>query len=260
MIESVCISPAINSINNFYNTTSIVSLSPEMSEITITGEKQGLDAAPSGVQEIATIIFNTSSIPAGKNEIRLHNQAIYNDKNHHSPADFIGELAIEAPSQYEKCATPTITIENNNLVIYCETPGVTFHTSIVAVDNQNIIHGENEPIKLLGQYHVTTYSSMSGYTNSDSVTATLAWNKDANITTNVIDMESTRMVLIKKAGDNIMIEGLTSNETIGLYNLNGLMLYNGKCYSESAIIPFSCIPGQIYIVKVGDDAIKYKFP
>lgn len=151
-------------------------------------------------------------------------------------------------------------IENNNLVIYCETPGVTFHTSIVAVDNQNIIHGENEPIKLLGQYHVTTYSSMSGYTNSDSVTATLAWNKDANITTNVIDMESTRMVLIKKAGDNIMIEGLTSNETIGLYNLNGLMLYNGKCYSESAIIPFSCIPGQIYIVKVGDDAIKYKFP
>ncbi len=55
----------------------------------------------------------------------------------------------------ESCATPVITVQDNQLFVACDTEGAKIYTSIVANDQQEIEHKSDEPITLSGQYLVT---------------------------------------------------------------------------------------------------------
>lgn len=255
----VVFSSTISSIENFTNNSVWDAAS---SKLTVTGAYGGKrnPTAPSGVQEFATVKLNTASLAAGEYEIMVSNQSLSNNNDDYSPAEYVGRLIIKAPSQAEKCSTPVISIMNNRLFVHSDTEGASYHTSIVANDHKNIIHGE-EPIELNGQYLITTYASADGYSDSDPATATLVWNKKDDISTELgeIKMDTDRMLLLQSVGDYIVISGTTDEESIYLYDISGNLLYQGKANNASITIPYSCTEGQIYMVKVGASTFKYLF-
>lgn len=256
----VAFSNALTAIENFTNNSS---WNDTASKLTISGVYGGgrRDVpAPGGIQEIAKVKLNTKTLADGEYTIKVTKQLLSNDDDDYAPSEYIAKLIVKASSQKEKCSTPTISIINNQLFVHSDTEKAVYHTSIVAYDHKTVIHENNEPIELGGQYLVTSYASADGYIDSDPVTATLVWNKkDATTGTDVIDMETNRMLILQSDGDNIIISGIEESESIVLYDISGAVLYQGISDSNSFTIPFSCIHGQIYIVKAGSTTFKYLF-
>lgn len=256
----VAFSNALTTIENFTNNSS---WNETASKLTISGVYGGgrRDVpAPGGIQEIAKVKLNTNTLADGEYTIKVTKQLLSNDDDDYAPSEYIAKLIVKASSQKEKCSTPTISIINNQLFVHSDTEKAVYHTSIVAYDHKTVIHENNEPIELGGQYLVTSYASADGYIDSDPVTATLVWNKkDATTGTDVIDMETNRMLILQSDGDNIIISGIEESESIVLYDISGAVLYQGISDSNSFTIPFSCIHGQIYIVKAGSTTFKYLF-
>ena len=258
--NDVVFSETLSSIDQFTNNSS---WNAETNTLIISGEYGGrrADPAPSGVQQVASVKLNTSSLIAGEYQIVVTNQTLSNDDDDYTPEQYVGKLIVNATSQKEQCATPTISISDNTLTVHSDTKGATYHTSIVAHDHQDVIHSEDEPIELLGRYLVTSYASADGYRDSEPATATLIWNKQSDISTGVDDIEvgTDRLLLLQSSGDNIIIAGLSKNEPIVLYDLSGNILYQGTSDYETFTIPYSCVTGQIYIIKVGISTFKYLF-
>lgn len=253
----------LTTVENFTNNSS---WDENTSTLTVSGVYGGgrRDVpAPSGIQKIGTVKLNTSSLAVGEYEIKVANQVLSNGDDDYTPAEYIGKLIVNASTiePTEKCVTPTISVQNNRLYVYSDTKGATYHTSIVASDHQDVVHGEDEPIELVGQYLVTSYASADGYRDSEPAKAVLLWNKKDDVSTGIdeIDMETNRMLLLQSVEDNIVISGISERESIFLYDLSGSMLYQGKSGSTSFTIPYSCNRGQIYIVKVGSTTFKYSF-
>lgn len=256
----VTFSETLTSIENFSNNSS---WDETNSSLSVSGTYGGrrYDPAPLGIQKIATVKLNTASLVPGEYEIKISNQMLSNDENDYTPSDYVGKLVVKSAPDQEKCETPVITVKDNQLFIHSETGGATYHTSIVAYDHKNVDHGDGEPIELVGQYLVTSYASANGYADSEPVSATIIWNKGDDISTSVDEIEigTTRMLLLQSVGNNILISGISANESIVLCDLYGSILYQGLSQSETFFIPYSCITGQIYIVKVGTTSFKYLF-
>ncbi len=82
----------------------------------------------------------------------------------------------------EKCATPTITMENGKLKFGCQTEGVNFiHTVTPATASS---YDDTEGLSLSCTYHVTVYATKEGYRNSDTyaqdVTMSVGMKCDVN--------------------------------------------------------------------------------
>lgn len=256
----VTFSETLTSIENFSTASSRDDANHILSVSGTYGGRR-FDPAPSEVQKIATVKLNTASLAPGEYEIKISNQMLSNDENDYTPSDYVGKLIVKSAPTQDKCETPVITVKDNKLFVHSDTEGATYHTSIVAYDHKDVDHGENEPIELGGQYLVTTYASANGYADSEPATATIIWNKgdDTLVGVDEIEIGTNRMLLLQSAGDNILISGISANETIVLYDLSGTMLYQGISQSEQFYIPYSCVTGQIYIVKVGASSFKYLF-
>lgn len=249
----------LTSIEDFTNNAS---WDVESSELKISGEYGGrrADPAPSGTNEFATVKLNTSSLVPGEYQITITNQVLSNDDDDYTPENYIGYITVRAIVESEKCATPVITIEDNKLIVHSDTEGAIYHTSITAMDHQEAVHVEGEYIELTGRYLVTSYASVYGYADSDPITATLVWNKMADITSvDEVRMEKERMVMLQSVGDAIVVHGVESGEAISLYDLSGTLLFRGEADADRYSIPCVCEPGKLYIVRVGADAIKYRF-
>jgi len=257
----VTFSNTLTSVENFKNNSSWDGTTPKLTISGIYGGGRRDVPAPSGLQEIATVKLNTASLVAGEYEIKVSNQVLSNDDADYTPAEYVGKLIVKATTTKEKCSTPTISIKDNQLLVHSDTNGATYHTSIVAHDHKDVIHGETEPIELSGQYLITTYASADGYSDSEPATAMLIWNKKDDSLSGIDEIEigTDRILLLQSLGDNIVISGITASESIALYDISGTMLYQGKAGSDTFTIPYSCIPGQIYIVQVGTATFKYLF-
>ena len=259
-IDSAAVfSETLSSIEQFTNNSS---WNATASTLIVTGEYGGrrADPAPSGVQKVASVNLNTSGLMAGEYQIIVTNQTLSNDDDDYSPEEYVGKLIVNANTKKEQCATPTISIADNKLTVHSDTEGAVYHTSIVAYDHKEVIHGEYEPIELGGQYLITSYASAPGFADSDTITATLVWNKAEDYTAGIdIGMEKTRLLLIQSVGDCLVISGITKAERIALYDISGALLYQDDCEYETFTIPYVCTHGTIYIIHVGADTIKYKF-
>lgn len=256
----VTFSSELSSIGDFTND---YSWDPSSFKISVTGEYGGrrADPAPAGKVQVATVKLNTAALTVGEYEIKINKQAISNDDDDYTPEEYVGKLIVKSNVILEKCSTPTISIVDNKLYVHSDTEGAVYHTSIVANDHKDVVHGEDEPIELGGQYLISTYASAEGYSDSEPATATLIWNKE-DVSTSVdfdITMDMNRMLLIQSSGNNIVISGLTTDEPIALYEISGATLYQGTANSETFVIPFSCVSGQIYVIKVGTSSFKYLF-
>lgn len=68
----------------------------------------------------------------------------------------------------QKCATPTISIEDGRIKFSCETEGVEFVSNVSTPDTKNYYDAE---LTLAYKYKVTVYATKAGYENSDTATA-----------------------------------------------------------------------------------------
>ncbi|WP_277821223.1 leucine-rich repeat protein [Palleniella muris] len=161
----------------------------------------------------------------------------------------------------EKCATPVITLHGNELVVTCATENARIRTTITSDDMTKVTHQSGEVFSLAGLYLVTSYAKASGKEQSELATAVLVWSKAADMETGVdaIDMNTDRALLIRSVGENIEIAGTSADETISLYNISGQQLYMGKSTTNATTIPVALTHGEVYIIKVGEQSIKYKF-
>lgn len=256
----IIFSNTLEEIENFTNRSSWNNTTNILTVSGVYGGGRRDVPAPAGVQEIASINLLTASLTAGEYQIRILNQMLSNDDDI-TPEEYIGKLIVKSNGTLERCSTPTISIIDNQLYVHSDTEGAIYHTSIVAYDHKDVVHREDEPIELGGQYLITTYASAEGYSNSETTTATLIWNKE-DVSTSVdfdITMDMTRILLLQSYGNNIVISGFTADESVTLYDISGSLLYQGNANSETFIIPFTCIAGHIYIVKVGSTSFKYLF-
>lgn len=256
-------SSALTTVENFTNNSTWEASNSILKIAGVYGGGRRDPAAPAGIQTIGSIKLNTASLAAGEYEIKIANQVLSTDDDDFTPVEYVGKLTVKSNTiePTEKCSTPIISLEGNHLYVRSDTKGAKYHTSIVAQDHQDVIHGEDEPIELVGQYLVTSYASADGYNDSEPVTATLIWNKKEDINTGLYDIEvgTDRMLLLQSAGDNIQVAGIAENESIALYEMSGAMLYQGNSIHTTFTIPYSCTKGYIYIIKVGKMTYKYQF-
>jgi hypothetical protein len=86
-----------------------------------------------------------------------------------------------------RCAAPTITYENGKLLFESETEGATFVSKVTTDDVQQ---AEGAELSFTKQYTITVYAVAEGYSNSETVTATIRWG-DGTIKTDNINVKST---------------------------------------------------------------------
>ena len=70
-----------------------------------------------------------------------------------------------------KCAKPTITFSNEQILFGCETEGVEFHYTISSSDAKSGI--ATQSVALTHKYTVSVYATKEGYENSETATAEL---------------------------------------------------------------------------------------
>lgn len=175
--------------------------------------------------------------------------------------DFKHVSVIPDGSVSTECATPLISILDNQLVVTCETDGAEIFVSLIS--NDQVIEQSfltDAVMTLTGQYLVTAYATC-GTAKSETAQAIIAWAKSAETTgeIDVIETGTARALLVKISGDYIQILGTMAGEEVEVYDLSGILLYSGKTAEETTIIPVALMPGQVYLIRIAGQAIKCAF-
>ena len=158
----------------------------------------------------------------------------------------------------EKCQTPTISYSDKKLTFTSPTEGAEYHYTITDDDVKTEAYSEDGIIDLSATYEISVYASADGYKNSDRATATLYFiNAGLENTTDVLQIEEQRGVLISTDGGYISISGLDDNEKVYLYNLQGVSLAEGTTYAGTVSLNTGNERG-IVIVKIGKQSFKVK--
>ena len=158
----------------------------------------------------------------------------------------------------EKCQTPTIGYSNKELTFTSQTEGAKYHYTITDDDIKTEAYSEDGIISLSATYKISVYASADGYKNSDRATATLYFiNAGLENTTDVLQIEEQRGVLISTEGNNISISGLADNEKVYLYNLQGMSLAEGTACAGTVNLNAGNEQGVV-IIKIGEQSIKVK--
>ncbi|MBQ0049627.1 MAG: leucine-rich repeat domain-containing protein, partial [Bacteroidales bacterium] len=149
----------------------------------------------------------------------------------------------------EKCATPTIALQDGKIVVTTTTKDAKCSTSVTSTDIQST---EATEIELSGVYTITAYASKAGMWNSETATATLVWANPTIGGTGVMSMKMKKALLLRSNGYTITVDGLEEGEMLELYNVNGMMLDKVTCSGTSATLGNGLQKHQIYIIKAGD--------
>ncbi len=158
----------------------------------------------------------------------------------------------------EKCQTPTISYSDKKLTFTSPTEGAKYHYTITDDDIKTEAYSEDGIISLSATYKISVYASADGYKNSDRATATLYFiNAGLENTTDVLQIEEQRGVLISTEGNNISISGLADNEKVYLYNLQGISLAEGTACAGTVNLNAGNEQGVV-IIKIGEQSIKVK--
>lgn len=156
----------------------------------------------------------------------------------------------------EKCATPTITYNNGQLLFNTSTEGATCYYTIT--DN-DVTNGCGDNITLCVTYNVKVYAWKSGYQNSDIATGTLCWI-DTNPTTEGIINEVTqipaRAVFVQANDGFVSVSGLNDSDRVAIYQIDGKQVATAKAYNGSASVATNISKGTPVIVKIGEKTVK----
>lgn len=102
------------------------------------------------------------------------------------------------PTPNPKCATPTISYSNGQLIFDCETDDVKFISSVICVDNGN---HDTAIVSLTTKYIISVYATKDGYDDSDVVSKDFFVrgikgdvNEDGEV--NIADINSTIGIIL----------------------------------------------------------------
>lgn len=113
-----------------------------------------------------TNIFTESHIESAT--LHVPESAINIYKNTEPWSEFGNFMTLDGETlQTPKCATPSISIENNIVKFNCDTEGVEFFSTISVPDAKNY---NNDNLTLSYKYILYVYASKEGYENSDVAT------------------------------------------------------------------------------------------
>ncbi|MBQ3188632.1 MAG: leucine-rich repeat domain-containing protein [Bacteroidaceae bacterium] len=155
-----------------------------------------------------------------------------------------------------KCATPVITYSAGKLNIACDTEGAQFVTTITDSD---IRTHYDSTIELTVTYNITTYATLAGYENSDTIQATLCWIDSTptmeQIGTDISEIASTP-VLVRSSNGNIFVSGAAEGTAIRIYSADGMNVGSAVSSEGETAIPTTLQKGKIAIVAIGNSRIK----
>ncbi len=109
-----------------------------------------------------------ASVPKGTSLTGYVKNIEFNTKdNQKLGIDDISFTIIIPNGDGKKCATPTISMENDKLKFSCETEGVTFYYTTIGLDKKS---GNGSEMSLVSKYQVSVYAAKDGYDNSNTTT------------------------------------------------------------------------------------------
>ena len=154
-----------------------------------------------------------------------------------------------------KCATPTISYSNGELIFYCETEGAkcTYHIKSPDVTYDGTF--SQLLIKpLYAYYSIYCEATAEGYTKSDLAEATLYWLPTEGTFETNINTAETRGVMASSANGFVTLSGLNSDEQVSFYATDGRELGTVKAIEGTA--HFAAQSGTVVIAKIGKESIK----
>jgi hypothetical protein len=166
------------------------------------------------------------------------------------------EIIVKAPL-LGKCATPTISYKDGEIVLTCSTEG-----AIVKSEIKESASGEFEDmrISLIPTYTITAYATKEQYEDSDVATVTLCWiacteehedEEDAGIIT-----IPAKPVLISTQGGTITLSGLAEGTEVAVVTTGGTAAATATATDGTATLTTNLEAGSIAIVKIGNYSIK----
>lgn len=161
------------------------------------------------------------------------------------------------PETLKKCASPTITYSDGQLLFASETNGAKYKYTLTDTDIKTTYTDVTDSsMDLSACYTITAYAYAEGYMNSDEVTATLYWIKGGDISTNINQTEM-RGVITQCSDGMVTVSGLANNETVQFYTTDGALLYTTMAQNGTASYAVGNSLSLI-VVKIGDTSIKVK--
>ena len=193
--------------------------------------------------EFATLHVPTGSVNA------------YKEKEPGKNFKSIVALEGETP-ETPKCATPTISYQNGQLIFESETEGAEFVSEITDTD---IKKHYDAKVSLTATYTITVYATKSGYDNSDVATAALCWIDQQPKTEGITDglaQIPARPVLIKTDRGQINVEGVDDQTNITIFTTDGNLAGSAISQNGSASIDTRLPAGTAAIVRIGGKSVK----
>lgn len=164
--------------------------------------------------------------------------------------------------QKGKCQNPIIELLEGKLVFSTITESAKCKVTISTDDVKSVILDESNMIELCGIYKVSAYAYLDGFEDSEITTATLVWVNPTlkdNESANILNMDAKKAVLLKSDGNSITISGTENNEIIMLYTADGQLQDTVVANGYETAIGNGLTKNNLYIVKIGEKSIKYKF-
>ncbi len=171
-----------------------------------------------------------------------------------------GGTPTPGPEPEEKvCAKPTIHYQNGQLSFQCATEGVEFISEITDSDIKKSYTAE---VDLSVTYHISVYATKTGYTNSETATATLCWidvePQKEGITGDAVTEVKAMPVLIQSEGSGLTIEGAEAGTPISVYDLSGRLIGNTIAVEGATRVNVAAAAEKVVIVKVGERSVKVR--
>lgn len=165
------------------------------------------------------------------------------------------EVTVKKPI-LGKCATPTISYVDGEVVLACETEGVIIKSEITENASEKF---EDTRISFIPTYTITAYATKEQYEDSDIATLTLCWvtcSEEHDGEDNGILTISANPVLISTQGGVITVSGLAAGTAVTAYDTAGTQLATATATDGTATLATNLEAGSIAIVKMGDYSIK----
>ena len=162
------------------------------------------------------------------------------------------------PTPLDTCASPVVAYADGVLSITSDTEGATCFYTLTDDDVCPLFTAVSDDIALCATYVIRAYAQCEGMVPSDTVQAVLCWVEgQLNPGTAIIEVPSTPVV-VQYAGGSLSVDGLQDDVEVKVYSLGGTCLATGRCVDGRALIPLSTQRGDILIIKLGRNAIKFK--
>jgi len=219
--------------------------------------------------KLTSVCCYTERVPSTKSSafshINLRNVTLHvpknaiNDYKATEPWSYFGtikSLTGEEP-EMKICATPTINYKDGKLEFSCETEGAELISSITCDDIGE--HNEAE-VTLSTTYTVSVYANKEGYEDSETATATLCWVECTHEDEKGNDLSvipAIRLLIQTHAGGVIVLQGVTANIPVTIYNTNGIEIASEIAEPNTRLsFHTGLAKGEVAIIKMGSKSMK----